>query len=353
MTPKALKGRSATQRDVAAIAGVSVATVSYVISGRRDRRNAATPEIEARVRAAVAALGYSPQRAGRVLRRSKTDVLAVASPTPLSPWAQEVMAEVETVAEGRGLHVVTVNYGGSEQQNDRAAQLLRDGIADAVIVLSAHLFGVERLDTLAAQGLPVLAIGPETLQEAPERRWDALIEGHSAGFEEALRHLLKVNIERIAFVAEGVGEPKAPALRQAMMALGLADDAVEFVEARVNAATAPLDMHSTIRALLGRGESERPEALLVSSDRGAIAAMWTAIDLDLGVPDEISVIGSGNIAEGRAVRPELSTVGFEPQECRPVIEHLLDRINEDSVAPMVVTIPWRLIPRGTIRVPEK
>lgn len=342
--------RSATQRDVADLAGVSVATVSYVVSGRRDRRSAATPEVVRRVQAAAAELDYRPQRAGRVLRRNKTDVIGIAAPNPLTPWAQEVAIEVDAVAQRRALNVITVNHSRNVEQSDRTEQLLVDGIVDAAVVLAPERFGIERLDRLAGAGLPVLAIGPETAIDTSGRRWDALIEGQTAGFGPAISHLIDGGIHQLAFIAESsVDDPKVTAFRNAIDELGIDADAIEIVEVPAAPATSALDTHSAIRALLARPPASRPQALLTGSDRAAIAAMWTAIDLDLEVPADVAIIGAGNIAEGRAVRPQLSTVGSDPVAYQPAIEHLLDRIEDPSLQPQRTIIPWRLITRGTTR----
>ncbi|RCK70208.1 LacI family transcriptional regulator [Desertihabitans brevis] len=341
-------GRPATQRDVAELAGVSVATVSYVASGRRDRRSAATPEVTARVRAAMEQLHYRPQRAGRVLQRRRTDLVAIAAYTPYNPWGLALMNQVEEVAEARGLGVVTLRYGHSVSRTDRAEHLLADGIADAAVVLARPDFGADRLDRVAASGVPVLAIGAEGIERSPDAAWAALVQDQYPALEAGLDHLLRTGSRRVAYLTEGDADsPRTRSFRRAADALGLDPARVELAFSGTSTSLTSLETYQAVRALLDRPDAERPDALMVSSDRGAIATLWTAIDLGLRVPEDLRIIGAGNTPDGTAVSPPLSTIGCDAVAYRPAVEHLLARIDDPILPPERISVPWRLILRGT------
>lgn len=171
-------GRAPTQRDVAERAGVSVATVSYIVSGRRDRPNPAARGVTDRVRQAMDELEYRPQRAGRVLQSRRTDLIAVAGYAPLNPWALDVITQVEEVADLHGMGVVILRYGTDGRSVDRAEELLGDGIADASVILFTQAFGSARLKRIGDLRLPTLAFGAS----APHRFVDVLTQ-HEGGLQ--------------------------------------------------------------------------------------------------------------------------------------------------------------------------
>jgi DNA-binding LacI/PurR family transcriptional regulator len=99
-------------------------------------------------------------------------------------------------------------------------------------------------------------------------------------------------------------------------------------------------------ALLGL--SERPTAILAASDIAAVSAIWAIRDGGLRVPDDMAVIGVGNIPEGGITRPPLTTVGPTSCDWTPVTELLFSRV--ESRVPLegrVHLSPWTFILRGS------
>ncbi|HLQ82085.1 MAG TPA: LacI family DNA-binding transcriptional regulator [Bacillota bacterium] len=338
--------RRPTQRDVAELAGVSMATVSHVVSGRRDRRNPTSPDVAERVRSAMAELGYRPHRAGRVLQSRRTRLIAVAAYTPLNPWALTAIAQIEEVADRHGLGVVIVRYGSEAATTDRAEELLNDGIADATAVLYGPAFGEERARRLGASGLPTLVFG----LPRPAPGVDVLVQHEERAIGDAARYLVETGSDRLAFISRSgptLPDQRGDAFVTAARGAGLPTDRVTLVRS-------PQDQYATDVRVLQRAvellrlpRRTRPDAIMVPSDRGAINVMWAAIQEGLRVPDDVRIIGAGNIDQCLQVSPHLTTVGCVDVDYRPAIERLIQRIGRPDRDNRAIEVPWELIIRGT------
>lgn len=341
-----MRPRRATQADVAREAGVSVATVSYVASGRRDRKKAATAEISSRVLAAMEKLDYTPTRAGRVLARSRTGLVAIATSTSFNPRATRMITQVEEVAAERGLGVVVQHYGHTDGAAERIETHLTEGLADAAIVLGVG-FGSARLHRIGRK-LPVLAIG----DPYRPRGYDVLVQHERTALRGAAEYLVGLGVRRPAFVGEnsptgGARQPRREAFQEVLTEHGFADSVLTVRQDPEDAFSGFLDAQHHALELLSGPRRSRPDAIMASSDRAAISTLLTALQLGISVPEELKVIGVGNLPEGARLTPALTTVGNDVEEYRPVLERLIDRIDDPGMATRTVAVPWRLILRDT------
>lgn len=317
-----------TMRMVAAEAGVSTAIVSQVLNGRTDT---ASPPTRERIFAAASKLGYRINRTARAMRTGRTG-LALLSLTMLTdPWSQEA-AQVLT----RRLAVEGVQ-----------ALVLPDG--DWREVLLQHDFDVAFIDSVTQDRIPVLqelaAAGHRLVVMGTAQQADGFDVVRSPGLDgcrAAMGHLLETGHRRIDCLAGRLGDlysPRAQAWSQALEEAGLphGDDMLHPFGYDRNEAMAG--------ALAALGRPDRPTALFCTTDFAAIAAVQAARFLNLRVPQDVSIIGAGNTAEGRLLKPALSTVGPD---------RFMDRIAEIVVArlqqraePAVHHFDWELFARDS------
>ena len=85
-----------------------------------------------------------------------------------------------------------------------------------------------------------------------------------------------------------------------------------------------------------------------SSSSAAIDGIWAARDLGVGVPDQLAVIGIGNIPEGLMISPALTTVGEPALDFSRDVARLFERLDAPTPLPgMELTAPWELIVRAS------
>jgi LacI family transcriptional regulator len=151
----AASSRPPTLRDVAVQAGVSVATVSYVLSGRRDRVRPVADQTRARILAAVAAVGYQRNHAGRSLRRNRTELVGVVYPPPDSPWLGELVEQLHSSAIDRTYAVISLPVG-PDDNTESVLRVLREHYIDGAILAPEHYLVAEEISQLAGHGLALV-----------------------------------------------------------------------------------------------------------------------------------------------------------------------------------------------------
>jgi DNA-binding LacI/PurR family transcriptional regulator len=106
------------------------------------------------------------------------------------------------------------------------------------------------------------------------------------------------------------------------------------------------DAYAAVRDLLRRPDP--PTALLSATDRAAIDGIWAARDLGVTVPDQLAVIGIGNIPEGLMISPALTTVGAAALDFSREVARLFDRLDAEATLPGAeLSAPWELIVRAS------
>ncbi|WP_406673258.1 LacI family DNA-binding transcriptional regulator [Nonomuraea sp. N2-4H] len=325
---------------MAELANVSVATVSYVLSGR-DRPVAA--ETRQRVLDAARQLGYTPNQAARSLRRRRTQrVCLVLSTFGGVPADERLATDLHEMADARGYSVITLAVY-SEARAAAAIEMLRGGIADGALinVVGDHL-ARDLLEGVAATGLPMVVLSNESGLEG----CDVVGTPEAEASAEAVEHLLATGRRRIAFMGqrhELYRDKPAGRLLGYLTALerhGVTDRVV------TGGADDRVAAYQTATELLR--SPDRPDAIFAAADRAAISAISAARDLGLAVPDDVAIVGVGNIDEGLITNPQLSTVGPLRHDYTDVVRLLFDRLQADEPPPArEIVRSWTFLRRGS------
>lgn len=330
MTTGPGRGTRSTLRDVAAAAGVSTATVSYVLSGRRT--GTVGSETAARVRQVATELGYRTNRSARAVRTGRTEVLALSLTLLADPWSQSVVDAVAAAADPAGLSTLVV------AGEDRVGGLFRLD-ADAGFI-DSDAAGPRRLKELAAR--MALVVFSETLE--PDG-YDVIRSYDVPGCRLAMAHLL-VDHTRIGCLGNSPTSARTTVWIDAMRAAGL--EPVEALYAGYRGEDALTSAYSAAVDLLTRPEP--PTAIYACTDFAAIAAVNAAQALRMRVPEDVAVIGVGNARQTASASPSISTVGpvglFEH-----IAELLVARAAGEQAPPARHDFAWQLIVRDSSALP--
>ena len=328
---------SATLRDVAEKAGVSIRTVSNVVSDYTH----VSPRMRERVLAAIAELDYRPNPIARTLRTGRTGMLALVVPEIDVPYFSQLARDVIDAAGEVGYRVM-IDQTGNDHEREKELLLgekrtmLFDGILFSPLVTRAELLEMKRPATM-----PLALLGEHDF----DGRFDHVAIDNVAAARDAVDHLLASGRSRIAAIgAQPEAEFATPRQRTAgyEAALEAAGIDVDPELMRPSAHYGRIDGYEATVELLRM----RPDAIFCYSDLLAMGAMRAIFDAGLRVPEDVAVIGIDDIEEGRFARPSLSTVSLDtPFIAREAIRAIVARIDDPSIAPTQIVAPHRLLPR--------
>ncbi|MFJ1602644.1 LacI family DNA-binding transcriptional regulator [Streptomyces sp. NPDC088253] len=309
-----------TSADVARLAGVSRATVSYVLNNTSAVR--ISEPTRRRVHEAAKELGYVPHAAARSLRAGHSRMVLMPTPrVPVGPLYSQFLNELQG-ALGR-LDYTVVQYGSVGLHGDEAARAWAELRPVAVLVPGSDL-GPQGVAVLKRSGArAVVTLGPERVEGAHALLMDHDKVGHSAGV-----HLLARDRRRI-----GVVVPEEPGLE--IFSQSRLDGVRRSLAGTDATATAlPLAYEEGAAArLAARWRSLGLDAVFAYNDEYAMLLMRALQEEGVGIPDETAVIGADDLMLGRLLRPRLSTVHIELPSGRDLAE-LVDRVvREPGAAP--------------------
>ncbi|MFC7981060.1 LacI family DNA-binding transcriptional regulator [Streptomyces sp. NPDC057336] len=319
--PESLAPRSVpTSADVARLAGVSRATVSYVLNNTSAVR--ISEPTRRRVHEAAREIGYVPHAAARSLRAGHSRTVLMPAPSfPAGPLYSRFLGELQG-ALGR-LDYTVVQYGGDGRYGDEAARAWAELRPVAVLVPGAGL-GPRGVEILKRSGVrAVVTLGPEAVEGAHALLMDHEIVGHSA-----VRHLRERGHRGIGVVVpaeDGLEVFSAPRLAGARRA-------VRDTDAAVTELPLAYDEGAAAR-LAARWESLGLDAVFAYNDEYAMLLMRALQDEGVRIPGDTAVIGADDLMLGRLLRPRLSTVHLELPSGRDLAA-LVDRaVHDPGAAP--------------------
>jgi LacI family transcriptional regulator len=324
--------RRVTIGDVAAEAGVSVATVSKVIN---DRYGVAE-ETSERVRAVIDQLGYQSSLVAQSLRSRKTGVIGVLV-TDVEPFSAELLKGVARAIRGTGYELVVFSgCGRNEDQvgwERRYLSRISGTLTDGTILVTPSTVDL-------AYGTPIVAVD----HNVSSSTLPTVDSDNLSGAVAATEYLISLGHRRIGFLA---GRPdlesarlRERGYRQALEAAGIRLDP-ELI--RVGGYD-PESAAGPARELLERG----PTAVFAANDASAIQTMRVAHTLGLRIPEDLSVIGFDNVPESALADPPLTTIDQSIQELGSrAVEMLVRLIDGEEIDERRVLLPTQLVVRGS------
>jgi LacI family transcriptional regulator len=325
---------------IAAELGVSITTVSKVLNDQPDI-GAAT---RARVLAKVEALGYRPNAVARSLTLRRTSTLGVVIPDLMHSFFVEIVAGIESVMSAQGYGLLLCSSGEDPRKERSELEMLRARQVDGIVLASAHVSGnTDVLKAIAARGGALVMIDRD---DHPRVRCHRVLTDDLAVGRLATAHLLDHGRRRIAHIG---GPPIQHARRReqgfldALRERGLSPDPALIISAGFMEA----DGYRAMRQLL----QVRPpvDAVFAANDPAAIGALKAIWEAGLKVPDDIAVVGAGDVAHGDLLRVPLSTVTWSKEEVgRRAAELLLRQIGSAAAGPFErIIVPPTLVARAS------
>lgn len=331
-----------TIEQVAAAAGVSVATVSRVLNNSP----AVRPQTAARVRETIERLNYTPNQAARNLRRNETRVILALAPNFSNPYYSNVLTGIGDTAHERGYSVLICNTAGKAENEKAMLEMLGMHRADGAIFLGPQKHYAWLADY--AGRFPVV----QCSEYVPQLQVPSVSVDNYAAAKDAVRYLLSLGHRKIATLSADNAnistEMRLNGYLDAMQEAGApvreewitrSDPVYSFPSGRACA--------ETLLSL-----PDRPTAVFCISDILALSVIYAAQDLGLSVPRDLTVVGFDDIEYTTMHRPLLSTVSQPIYElgCRST-SMLLDAIQGNPSGETRVFLPYKLQIRESSAAP--
>jgi LacI family transcriptional regulator len=324
-------------REVATLAGVSLATVSRVINAEGRVR----PDLAERVQEAVSLLGYRRDLTATNLRRADrhSASIGIVFDDVANPFHAAVLRGVETVARTRG---VLPLVGSSDEDPDRERELAEAFLSrrvDGLIVVPAgsdHSYLRADRDSGVAM---VFVDRPPAFMDA-----DCVLSDNAGGAFEATGHLIAAGHTRIGFLGDRAGiftaTERLRGYRDALSRHGIAyDDAVVRMELRDSAAAS-----EATAGLLAANDP--PTALFTAQNLITIGAVERLRSLDR--QRSVALVGFDDLPLADVVDPGLTVVAQDAEELgRLTAERLFARLDGDDGPTVQDVVPTTLIARGS------
>jgi DNA-binding LacI/PurR family transcriptional regulator len=332
-------------KDVAAVAGVSVRTVSNVVN----QFPHVAPDTRARVEKALEQLNYRPNLAARNLRRGRSGLIGLVVPEIDSPYFSELAAHLVLAAEERSWTVLVDQTGGDPTRERAFLEGAAAGFVDGLVFSPWGLGAVDL--RRSAEDIPLVLLG----ERASDGVADHIAIDNVAAARAATDHLVALGRRRIAAIgvqphlANETARLRLEGYRASLAAAGHAgDERLEVEVAALHRAEGAVAM----RALLTLPEP--PDAVFCFNDQLALGAMRAAHDAGLDVPGDIAVVGFDDIEDGRYSCPSLTTISPDKWTIAVrALELLGERLDGDrSGSARDVVVPHRLIIRESSGQPH-
>lgn len=332
---------SATIKDVARLAGVSISTASIALSGK----GPVSPKTQQRVLEAAKKLRYRPNALARSLATSQSQTVGLILPDIRDPYFHDIASGVESVAWERGYTLLFANTNRQLKKERASIETFRSQRVDGIVIAGSGREDEFGDLTETENDVPIVVLGRHHAP-LPSVRVDNVAAGRIA-----TEHLLESGRRRIACIG-GPEElttsvDRLTGFNEALRRFGMPLDFAYMTQADFTPEGGRRAMLELLSRLKER-QAPLPDAVFVANDQMALGALQALRAEGIRVPDEIAVIGVGDIPMATYVEPPLTTVSLPLRDMGMKAMHLLFELMEGGDPPQEpVILPVELVRRAS------
>jgi len=309
-----------TIKDVAAKAGVSVATVSNVINNTRY----VSDDLIKKVQDAIREVGYHPNVLARGLRRGDTKSIGLVLPDNSNPFFAELARQIENMGYEHGYGFFLCNSASDPKREATYIDMLISKQVDGIIFIASHSDSGHLME-LKNRDIPVVLVD----REIPLLLGDMVLTNNELGGYQATKYLIELGHQKIAcFTGPSDVTPSADRVigyRKALTEAGIRirDEYILVGDFMYQSGEKLLAHLLTLEDV--------PTAIFVCNDMMAIGVIKQAKISNIRIPEDISIVGFDDIQFVTAVSPALTTVAQPVRElAQTAISLLIDKIQNES-----------------------
>ncbi len=326
----------ATIRDVAKLAGVSVATVSRVLN----KNGYVNQDTKEKVQQAIRMLQYEPNTMAKGLASRKTETLALILPNISNPFFAELGRAVEDVAQTYGYTVVLCNSDNDTDKEQKYIQIMKSRYVDGILFASHTLLTVDVVE-LNKSAIPLVV-----LDRAPLNAPCLVVRSkNNEGAKLAVQHLLDSGCTKIGHI---YGPQETATAKERLIGYEEAVRAFHWYSP-----TLMEPGHFTIKGGMAAAEKliqRHPDidGIFAGNDLMALGVLKKLQQMGVSVPNQVALVGFDGIDLTTITEPEITTVAQPIYELGALSTRLLiKKIEGASVDNDTYECDVTLIPRGS------
>lgn len=339
---KIMSVNNPTIKDVAALAGVSAATVGRVIGNY----GYVGAESRDKVLKAIKQLGFKPNAVARSLKSKRTKTWGYLLPTITNLFYAQIAKGLQDVANSHGYNVIICNTDINQRRTTEYGLMLLENRVDGIIIsLPADESVYKLVESCRLSGIPVVVChGARSIPDVDRVMCDDFKGGYLAA-----KHLIDMGHRRIGMISvkgSTTSKLRLDGFRQAFQEAGvelIPDLIIETADFSENAG------YTGTKLLLMR--EQLPTAIIAANDIMAMGVVDAIDEANLLVPKDISVVGFDNTFAA-FMRPRLTTVSLPMYQVGQIgAQLLLERVEKRYHGEQrVITLPEELVVRGSTTV---
>lgn len=328
-----------TIKDVARLAGVSISTVSRVINNSKP----VSPEVRRRVMKVIEETGYKPNDIARTLVTKKSYLIGVIVTNLANSYVAEMVRGIEEVGKMYNYDILLCSSYGDKSTELKYLQLLNRKQVEGIIFISDNL-NDEIKERINEYKIPFIYLSRHSMEE---KYPTVTIDNYLAAYEMT-QYLISLGHQNIAYVADGI-EPsnlekiKIDGYKNALKENGIDKEIIYNAKGGKNE-----DGYDIAKDILNNGKDIT--AVFCSHDELAIGIINYFHDNNIKVPEDISVVGYGDIKFASMLRPKLTTVKEPFYDMGAVaIRMVIKEIMGEKIKERKINLPFHIEVRNSCK----
>ncbi len=327
-----------TIKDVARLSEVSISTVSRVINDSKP----VSPEVRRRVLKVIEETGYKPNDVARSLVTRRSYLIGVIINNLAQSYVADIVRGIEEIGKMYGYDILLCSSYSNKETQEKYLQLLDRKQAEGLFLVG-NRFDSDVLELAKSLGKPSVFFTRDVNDSMNYISIDS-----SAAIYEMTNYLINEGHKKIAFISDFENRTSVENDKISGYMKAIEDNELDYSKIFVAGSgkhNKAYELGKTISK-----DSVDFSAVVCSSDEIAIGIMNSFSDNGINVPNDVSVVGYGNIREGRFVRPELTTIGEPYYDVGAVgMRMLIKTIKGDRTQKGLMELPFTLEKRNSVK----
>lgn len=330
---------AASIKDVAKLAGVSIATVSRVIN----KVDVVNEETKKKVNDAIKQLGYSPNIVAQSLKTQRSRSIGILVPDISSQFYPEVVRGAEDIANMYDYSIILCNSDFDIEKEKKYIKVMKEKMVDGMLYMSSSL-DPEILQYIKDMGMKTVLV--ETKEE--DESYPSVTIDNRAAARDAVNYLISKGNKKIAYIGIKKEKRNAWAKRfdgyeDALKEHGILLDENLTYYGDLKAQTG----YKGINSILEKGEVD---AVFCGSDEIAMGVINGLRDKNIKVPEDVDVMGFNDIYEASIFYPKISTIAQPMYDMGSVSMRVMVKIlRNEPIDEMHYVLGYQLIERDSIK----